>query len=249
MTLVLFKYSRLKSAHRIPLPFKHINQVRNSTSAAESLERKPLSAKRRFFWVPRPSKFCPDVNTFLSLIGRNMSEHASKFPGWASLFRLESPELKRLGIEPPRTRRYLLLWREKYRQGNLGAGADFKYIKDGVAHLRIASVPKDPKLNKKGIEYIPSGLRKIVINIPPGVKSVEDLPPEKRVPVKGYRVKGTNTIVGPYALPAKDGKGAVVTRKEGMWEIRRGRKIDGGERRQAEVRAKRKREEKRTAAV
>ncbi|KHJ30097.1 putative igr protein domain-containing protein [Erysiphe necator] len=208
-----------------------------------------MSAKRRFFWIPRPSKFCPDVNTFLTLIGRNMIEHASKFSGWASLFRLESSELKRLGIEPPRSRRYLLLWRERYRQGNLGAGADFKYIKDGVAHLRIANVPKDPKLNKKGLEYKPSGLRKIVINIPPELKSTEDLPPEKLVPVKGYRVRGANTIVGPYALPMKGGKAAVVTRKEGMWEIKRGRKIDGGERRQAEVRAKRRREEKRAASA
>lgn len=241
----MYKYSRLKLISTFMLQFKQKNQMRNKSTAAERPVSKPMSAKRRFFWIPRPSKFCPDVQTFLSLIGRNMSEHASKFSGWASLFRLESAELKRLGIDPPRSRRYLLLWREKYRQGNLGIGADFKYVKDGVAHLRIADVPKDPKIDKNGVEFIPPGTRKIVINMPLGIDSVQDIPPEKLAPVKGYRVRKGHTIVGPYALPVKGGKGAIVKRIEGMWEFKRPPKIDGGERRQAQVRAKRRGEERR----
>ncbi|RKF53328.1 hypothetical protein GcM3_219007 [Golovinomyces cichoracearum] len=247
MALRLFKYSRLKALPTILPSFKQKIQVRCINKAAEKPDKKPMSAKRRFFWIPRPNKFCPDVNTFLSLIGRNMSEHASKFPSWASLFKLESLELKRLGVEPARTRRYLLQWRERYRQGNLGVGADFKHVKDGKAYLQIAQIPKDPKIDKNGVEYVPPGLRKVVINLPLGVTSVDDLPPEKITPVKGYRIRGAKTIVGPYALPVKGGKGSVVTREEGMWEFKRGRKIDGGERRQAEVRAKRRGEEKRAA--
>ena len=64
-------------------------------------------------------------------------------------------------------------------------------------------------------------------------------------PVKGLRVKGAHTIVGPYVLPVKgtDGKEAKIKVAEGLWEDRRGHKIDGGERRRAEVRAKRRSEE------
>ena len=62
-------------------------------------------------------------------------------------------------------------------------------------------------------------------------------------PVEGIRVVGAHTIVGPHVQPLKGGKGARITVKEGLWEVRRGRKIDGGERRQAEVRAKRRSEE------
>ncbi|SZF01270.1 unnamed protein product [Blumeria hordei] len=247
MRFKMLKYPKSKPVSTLISDLKKISQARNnSTTTTELTSKKFISAKRRVFWVPSPSKFVPDVQTFLSLIGRNMSEHCSKIPGWASLFRLKSTELKNLGIEPPRSRRYLLRWREKYRQGVLGPGADFKYIKDGVALLGIAKVPKDPKLSKDNIESMPTGMRKIVVNIPLGA-SVEDIPREKLSQVKGYRVRGAHTIVGPFALPVKGGKGATVTRKEGMWEMKRGRKIDGGERRQAQVRAMRRGEEKRAA--
>ncbi|KAI0997963.1 hypothetical protein K3495_g10227 [Podosphaera aphanis] len=243
-----FTNLRTKSIPAFLLPFKQKKTVRYNATIAESPKKnKTLSPKRKFYWVPSPTKFCPDVQTFLSLIGRNMIEHTSKFSGWSSLFRLESQQLKRLGLEPPRSRRYLLLWRERYRQGNLGIGADFKHVKDGVAQLQIAEVPKDPKVDKNGVTYVPPGMRKIVVNLPPGEKSIENIPREKLTPVKGFRVRGAHTIVGPYALPIKGGKGATVTRVPGMWEIRRGQKVDGGERRQAQVRAHRRAEEKRAA--
>lgn len=86
--------------------------------------------------------------------------------------------------------------------------------------------------------------KKIVVNVPAG-SSAQELPENLLVPVKGLHVKGAHTIVGPHVLPVKGGKTAKIVVKEGLWEDRRGHKIDGGERRRAEVRAKRRGEEKR----
>ena len=62
-------------------------------------------------YVPPPTPFVPDVNTFLTLIGRQLKEHASKFTSWEELFTLSSSQLQSRGLEPPRTRKYLLRWR------------------------------------------------------------------------------------------------------------------------------------------
>lgn len=58
-------------------------------------------------------------------------------------------------------------------------------------------------------------------------------------------------IEGPYVQPSKGSKGTVATLKvqEGLWEHRRGHKVDGGERRKAEIRFKRGVEERRKARV
>jgi hypothetical protein len=60
--------------------------------------------------------------------------------------------------------------------------------------------------------------------------------------VQGVVVKGAKTIKGSFVEPVKgsDGLKARIKLKEGIWEERRGHKIDGGERRKAEVRAKRR---------
>ena len=76
-------------------------------------------------------------------------------------------------------------------------------------------------------------------------------------PVSGVKVEGAKTIKGSYVEPVS-GKGeprARIRLQEGMWEDRRGHKVDGGERRRAEVRAKRRaaenkeRREKQAAAA
>ncbi|EGS18145.1 mitochondrial 37S ribosomal protein mS41 [Thermochaetoides thermophila DSM 1495] len=182
--------------------------------------------------VPAPIPFVPDVQTFLTVIGRGLKQHAEKFPSWEALFTLTSEQLRELGIEPPRTRRYLLRWRQRFREGKFGIGGDFKYVQDGVAELKVQEVEKRPA------EYI-----RHVINVPPG-KEVEELLPEEQHRVKGFKVIGTKTISGPYALPMRRG-GARVKVTEGMWEDRRGHKVDGGERRRAEVRFKRRLAERR----
>jgi len=67
--------------------------------------------------------------------------------------------------------------------------------------------------------------------------------------IRGLRVKGAFTITGPYVEPIRGTRGRVATLavKEGMWEDRRGHKVDGGERRKAEVRYKRRAEERKAS--
>ena len=91
--------------------------------------------------IPEPRPFIPDVHTFLTLIGRGLSKHSKKFPSWDGLFSLTGHELKELGIEPPRSRKYLVQWMQKYRKGAFGPGGDFKYVKDGEAILKVATPP------------------------------------------------------------------------------------------------------------
>ena len=177
--------------------------------------------------IPQPIPFVPDVETFLTLIGRDLKQHASKFPTWEALFTLSSDQLKELGVEPPRMRRYLLRWRQRFRKGKFGVGGDLRHVENGVANLKILETEK-------------SALTTIrqVVNVPLG-KEIKDTPAEKLSKVKRFKVKGVRTITGPYALPAGIGS-ARVSVTEGMWEDRRGHKVDGGERRQAEVRFKRR---------
>ena len=169
----------------------------------------------------------PDVETFLTVIGRGLREHASKFPTRDALFSLTTDQMRELGVEPPRTRKYLLRWRQRFREGRYGIGGNLQHVENGTAHLKVLEIATNP-VNR---------IRKVV-NVPVGTK-VEDIPQDDLVKVKGFRVEGVRTITGPYALPSKDG-GARVTVTEGMWEDRRGHKVDGGERRRDEVRFKRR---------
>ncbi|ORY81530.1 IGR protein motif-domain-containing protein [Protomyces lactucae-debilis] len=58
-----------------------------------------------------------DVDTFLKKIGRDLHKVAApKITEWPQLFQMSAHDLKEAGLSP-RQRKYLLLWREKYRQG------------------------------------------------------------------------------------------------------------------------------------
>ena len=188
--------------------------------------------------IPSPRPFIPDVSTFLTLIGRGLSKHSSKFPSWEALFSLTSPELKELGIEPPRNRRYLVQWMQRYRKGALGPGGDFEFVKDGEAILKVAKPPAAVVSDAKWVVNIPHEEAQDAANVSTATPSTLPRP-------KGYTVRGLKSIAGPYATPLPDGAGAVVKVTEGMWEQRQGRKIDGGERRRAEVRFKRRSVERR----
>jgi hypothetical protein len=183
--------------------------------------------------IPKPRPFVPDVQTFLTLIGRNLHKHASKFPSWDAMFSLGSMELRELGIEPPRNRRYLLRWLQRYREGALGPGGDFKYVKDGEAILKVATPPAGTLSNAKW-----------VVNVP-HEENGADQAATTLVRPKGYGVEGIKTITGPYAAAIPGKTGAVVKVTEGMWEQKQGRKIDGGERRRAEIRFKKRSAERR----
>lgn len=106
-------------------------------------------------------------------------------------------------------------------------------MEDGKADLRILESDRDV-VNP----------HKYVVNVPAG-RSVKDCSLDEMSRVRGYKVVGAKTIVGPYALPLKGGEGVRVSITEGMWEDRRGHKIDGGERRRTEVRYKKRIAERR----
>ncbi|KAG6000202.1 hypothetical protein E4U54_001508 [Claviceps lovelessii] len=209
-----------------------------SNTCLNGTQRRFLHKTRPPHPIPQPRPFVPDVPTFLTLIGRGLNKHASKFPSWESLFSLTSPELKELGIEPPRNRRYLLQWMQRYRKGALGPGGDFEFVKDGQAILKVATPPASVVSDAKWVVNVPSEEE--------GAASDGDTATVKSLPrPKGYVVRGLKSIAGPHAMPLPEQAGAVVKVTEGMWEQRQGRKIDGGERRRAEVRFKRRSMERR----
>ncbi|KAI4113084.1 MAG: hypothetical protein LQ338_008235 [Usnochroma carphineum] len=196
--------------------------------------------------IPPPTPFVPDSKTFLSLIGRNLSAHSAKIPTWTSLFSLSSTQLRTLGVEPARTRRYLLWWRQRFRTGIYGIGGDLHSVKDAVAHVRVVEVPR--KRTGEGVFRGPDQMRRVVVNVAPDAEVHErDLRALK--PVQGLKVLGAKTIAGPFVEPVKGTGGSVaaIRVQEGMWEQRRGVKVDGGERRKVMVRRKRKLEEMKKA--
>lgn len=125
--------------------------------------------------------------------------------------------MRDLGIEPPRNRRYLLWWREKFRRGEFGVGGDFKHVKDGVAEVRV--------LERKGAYPL-------ALNVPVlGEGEAVDM--EQGVTVKGYKALAPGTVAGAYLKPMAGTQGAAgrLEVTDGMWEVKRGHKILGGERR------------------
>ncbi|EAU36123.1 conserved hypothetical protein [Aspergillus terreus NIH2624] len=200
--------------------------------------------------VPAPTPFVPNVETFLTLIGRGMSKHASKLPSWEKLFTLSSSELRDLGIEPARQRRYLLRKREKFRQGAYGPGGDLEHVVDGAAQLRVVEVPLDSA--GQSSETAPAsatlspGMRKVVVNLPPDATAYTHDPSKPLKKFAHMKVHNGSMVRGPFLQPLKgtNGSAAVIKIQEGMWEDKLGHKVDGGERRRAEVRAKKRSEER-----
>ncbi|TID21042.1 hypothetical protein CANINC_003537 [Pichia inconspicua] len=67
--------------------------------------------------IPKPTDQIPDVQTFLTKIGRNTVEYQSAFPTWDSLFTATSKDLKSAGVDVP-ARRYILHQVEKFKRSN-----------------------------------------------------------------------------------------------------------------------------------
>lgn len=114
-------------------------------------------------------------------------------------------------------------------------------MKDGAAELRVVEkvVLMGDGERKK--------IRRWVVNVPAAGEEIKadeeklaELPP-----VDGMTIKGTHGIVGPFVQVKKGSQGreAIFKVEEGMWEERRGQKVDGGERRKKHVRRQRKLEE------
>ncbi|TRX95365.1 hypothetical protein FHL15_003696 [Xylaria flabelliformis] len=228
-------FSSATASLSIPQVFLSQSLRRSNTRAAST---STTSAQKAPPQIPPPTPLIPDVETFLTVIGRDLKQHASKIPDWNSLFTLSSERLRELGVEPPRSRKYLIRWRQRFRQGQYGIGGDLQHVEDGVAHLRVLEAAPGADVTQTP--------RKYVVNVPSN-RPLRECDPAELSRVQGYHVQGAKTIVGPYALPLKDTEGACITVTEGMWEDRRGHKIDGGERRRTEVRYKRRIAERREA--
>ncbi len=136
-----------------------------------------------------------------------------------------------------------------------GVGGNFQYVRDGEARVKVVEVP----ITKAEIENVSgtstkSGLvrtKKMVVNAPAEEEEEvgKQLELDALKPVEGMKVVGARTIVGPFIKTLKGSKGgeAVIRVQEGMWEVRRGVKVDGGERRKLQVRRKRLLEERKTS--
>jgi hypothetical protein len=196
--------------------------------------------------VPPPTPFVPDVDAFLSIIGRQMKQFTSKIPSWEALFNMSSREFQGLGVEPARKRRYLLWCRERFRQAIWGIGGDFKFVSaDGVAFLRAVEVPSGKDTAASSLRS--AGMKKMIVNVPP--PNVEyEVPAEARQPKEVYLTR-LDGIGGAHVEPVKGGLGqwARLIRKEGLWEHGQGKKLLGGERRRAESIAKLRQEERKKA--
>ena len=125
-------------------------------------------------------------------------------------------------------------------------------MENGVGVLRIVQVPVKYTDEGAATTTQSPGKKKIVVNLPADVRTA-DLSESQLVQLQAVKgvpsIQGGNTIVGPHVVPMRGAKTSKVVVKEGMWEYRIGRKIDGGERRQAEVRAMRRAEERKAAAA
>lgn len=215
--------------------------------------------------VPPPTPFVPDVPTLLKLIGRNMKKYATKLPAWDDFFRLSSPEMRDMGIETAQDRRYILRWREKFRKGEYGVGGDLLNVEDGVAELRAVQAPIEKRTDEKmkknnasaaaatattGSLITAPGHKWVIVNPPRGqpvsLTTTTTIPKFAEI-----RLHDGNQIKGPYIKFVKGAHATVaeLRAEEGMWEHKLGRKIDGGERRRAQVRVKMRAQERRMKAT
>lgn len=129
-----------------------------------------------------------------------------------------------------------------------------KKVKDGVAEVRLVEVPVGAPADADrpapgGTLTRSPGMMKRIINVDPGNPPISEAELRKATRVIGLKIKDSHTIYGPHVELVKgtNGKVAHIKVKEGMWEHRRGHKVDGGERRKAEVRAKRRAAERKAA--
>ncbi|KAL8768321.1 MAG: hypothetical protein Q9194_005736, partial [Teloschistes cf. exilis] len=132
----------------------------------------------------------------------------------------------------------------RFRKGIFGVGGDLTAVdgEKGVAYLKVVEVARRGGDGEGRLS--PNAVRKVIVNAPLD-REVREEEARRAKPIQGLKVQGAHTIVGPYVEPVKGTGGSVATIKvqEGMWEERRGQKVDGGERRKVQVRRKRKLEE------
>ena len=130
-----------------------------------------------------------------------------------------------------------------------------EHVKDGVGEVKLfeVPVPAEWKGSNTSADMATAtrspGMRCVALNVPSGAetpsKPLEECEPVKHVKARGGK-SGGGAIVGRNVYMTGSER-AIIKVMEGLWEERRGHKVDGGERRKAEVRFKRRAEERKKA--
>lgn len=113
---------------------------------------------------------------------------------------------------------------------------------EGAARLRIVEVPAPNASSRPASLTTSAGMTRVVLNVSAGAEAdTEATKLEKAKKVKGFWVKNPMVIggTGVEMIKGEPGMG-VLKAKEGLWQVAKGRKVDGGERRRAEVQSKRR---------
>lgn len=111
-----------------------------------------------------------------------------------------------------------------------------------MGEMRVFEVPvPEGRRQPQAAATRSAGMRKVAINVPLGAEMPSG-PLEEAEPVQHVKIRHDHTIAGPHVQPVKGSNGYAVrvSVAEGLWEERRGHKVDGGERRKAHVRALRR---------
>ncbi|KXS21295.1 hypothetical protein M427DRAFT_130808 [Gonapodya prolifera JEL478] len=101
--------------HREPLPSHRIPRFTIEYSALD----KPFIGKAKVKaskFIPKPTSSIPDHETFLNRIGRDCAQFSSKFNSWDAFWTASSAQMEEMGI-PPKSRKYILSWKDNFRSG------------------------------------------------------------------------------------------------------------------------------------
>ncbi|OBA24676.1 hypothetical protein HANVADRAFT_4508 [Hanseniaspora valbyensis NRRL Y-1626] len=109
---------------------KNIFQLLTNRTFKTAAKIGPVSSPKKEVVIPKPSEEIPDVQAFLTKIGRNSAEFADSVyeNKWENLFLFKLKELKNKNM-PIDTRRYVMSQVEKYRLGEFEL---VKEVKNGV---------------------------------------------------------------------------------------------------------------------
>lgn len=133
-------------------------------------------------------------------------------------------------------------------------------VVDGAAQLRVVEFPVESSITQ-GDEVNTSlpgasatlspGMRKVIVNIAPDAEKYEHKSNDVIKKYAHMKIHQGSMVKGPFiqAMKGTNGSAVLIKATEGMWEDRRGQKVDGGERRRAEVRAKKRSAERRAAGA
>lgn len=100
--------SVFKTSHYSTSLFNPSNSFTSSSSPASN---NPVSNNS-----PAPASSLYSVDSFLSLIGKDCAQYASKFSSFEQLLSMKSEQMKKLGI-PTKQRKWILMWAERCKMG------------------------------------------------------------------------------------------------------------------------------------